>query len=109
MKNLNKLMLGMALFLGSCALENTPDYILKYSDPIAYDQRMLDRECHTYGENRMIQVEGVAGQYDYNSNANNGFLCYIVGKNVLLPYEKPTRYAPHRSDIKPFIHNDEKE
>jgi hypothetical protein len=91
---------GLLMILTGCSAQNTPDFILKHTDREAYLQKKFNQECHTYQQNRVIQVDGVVGYYDYTSN--NGQACAVSNQQSLDTYQSPNRHAYDRSDVKPL-------
>lgn len=91
---------GLLAVLGGCSAQNTPDMILKHVNYEAYMQKRFDKECNIYQQNRVVQVDGVVGYYDYTSN--NGQACAVSYQNSLDTYQSPNRHAYERSDVKPL-------
>jgi len=92
----------LTVILAGCSAQNTPDFILKHTDHEAYRQKMFAKECVTYQQNRVIQVDGVRGYYDYTSN--NGGACSQNRQQTLQPHKKPNRFGNYRTDIAPLTH-----
>ena len=98
-----KKILGLFLItLSACSAQNTPDFVLKHTDNDAYNIKQLIKECETNNQNRVIQVDGVVGYYDYNSN--NASSCSQIGQDALGVYQNPERHAIERDDVKPLTH-----
>lgn len=94
------ILIALTVFLAGCSAKYTPDFILKHSDKQAYAIQEAAKQCQTYNQSRVIQIDGVAGFYDYNGNYSN--TCIQAELDTLQPYQNPERHAIHRDDIRPL-------
>jgi hypothetical protein len=92
--------ISITLFLAGCSAQNTPNFILKTFDEQAYYKKMAAESCKNYQDNRVVQIDGVGGYYDYT--VSNQRDCAIAGKEVLQPYQNPNRHGAHWNDIYPI-------
>lgn len=94
------ILLGLLSTLVYGCAENTPDFILKYTNEYAYANKQKQKQCRTYLSNRIIDVDGVVDYYQYSSSANND--CLLATEDNLQPYQDPNRYTLERKDVVPL-------
>tara|TARA_Y100001960_G_scaffold67400_1_gene71138 strand:+ start:4179 stop:4493 length:315 start_codon:yes stop_codon:yes gene_type:complete len=99
-------LLAIFVVLGGCTAQNTPDFILKYTDNVAYQQKLINENCEARVHNRVVQVDGVVGMYDYTSNYDASFHsnCKYSTNEFLDTYQNPAQYGKDRKDVKPLTY-----
>jgi hypothetical protein len=88
------------LFLTACSTQNTPDFILKYTNSQTFKQKQIEKQCQNYVSSRIIKTDGVIDYYQYTSNNLNA--CVNAKTQNLKPTQKPERYLKTRGDVSPL-------
>lgn len=99
-------LITILLVFSACSAQYTPNFILKHTNKDAYTQKIINQNCQDVTNNRVVQVDGVAGAYDYTSNYDSSLNanCDKATIDFLDTYQYPSQYAQDREDVKPLTY-----